>query len=221
MWTKERRFTSLGRPRVPAWFDARQTEGGTARAAHVLPGRSMRCSAVLLFAGLMLCAGCDSPEGRSEPSSRPATAEVRPSATARPSADVDPSTPLPPLVGRWAGSYHARRVSIEMPRGLPAGAWQHDDGTLGSGDGRIELVVRTDSELRGAVTGALGDLEIRGMVDGDSVHAGISPKEPLADPAMSGILVGQREGQEIIGELRVSSQDGSLVRFSPVRLRRE
>jgi hypothetical protein len=181
----------------------------------------MRCSALLLCSGLTLGAGCNSPEGRSEPSSRPATAKVPASATVRPSANVDASTPLPPLIGRWTGSYHARRASIEMPRGLPAGAWQHDDGSLGSGEGRVELVVQKDSELLGAVTGALGELEIRGMVDGDNVHAGISPKDPLADPAMSGILVGQRSGQEIIGELRVSSQDGSLVRFSPVRLRRE
>jgi hypothetical protein len=178
----------------------------------------MRCAALLLSAGLMLSAGCESPRGRTEPSSEPAA--TRPTPSARSSAEADASAANQPLLGRWSGSYRSRRVTIEMPRGLPAGAWQHDDGSLGSGEGRIELEVRSDSELRGTATGALGELDIRGMVEGDSVRAGLTPRNPMADPAMSGILMGQREGQQIVGELRVSSQDGSLVRSAPVSLKR-
>jgi hypothetical protein len=38
---------------------------------------------------------------------------------------------------------------------------------------------------------------------------------------MMGILTAEPKGEEIVGELRVSSHDGRLVRASPVRLRRQ
>jgi hypothetical protein len=187
----------------------------------------MRMPGLPCFAALVLCAGCDSP--------RPAGGERSGhGATSAPTASALATSPLPqtsaaagdrssrvPLAGRWVGTYRASRAAIELPRGLPAGAWTEDDGAVASGDGRIELEVQGDSELRGKLDGPLGSLVTRGMVEGDSLRAGVSPSDPMADPAMIGILTAVREGQDIVGELRVSSHDGRLVRSSPVRLQRQ
>jgi hypothetical protein len=184
----------------------------------------MRHPVLLCFAAFVLGAGCDSPRAGSEPSSRPAPPGSQAAATASARARPEPSGDAAPfgaqLTGRWAGSYRASRVAITMPAGLPSGAWEHDDGARASGEGHVELEVGVDSEVRGTLDGALGQLELRGMVEGDGVRAGVGPRDPLAEPAMSGILTAERQAEELVGELRVSSQDGSLVRSSPVRLQR-
>jgi hypothetical protein len=185
----------------------------------------MRPPRLRCVAALLLCAGCDSPRlGDGVPSANPAASArastVAASSSPQASASTRPQGNAVPLAGAWAGAYRASRVAIELPRGLPAGAWAEDDGALASGDGRIELDVQADAEVRGKVEGALGSLLVRGSAEGSSVRAGLSPRDPMADPAMIGILTGEQEGQEIVGELRVSSHDGRLVRSSPVRLQR-
>ena len=177
-----------------------------------------------LCAGLVLAAGCDSPRAGAEPSSRAAPPTSQSAAAVNASARLAPSGDAPragaELAGHWTGSYRASRVTIAMPAGLPAGAWEHDDGTRAAGEGHIELEVGADSVVRGTLEGALGQLELRGMVEGDGVRAGVGPRDPLAEPAMSGILTAERQDKELVGELRVSSEDGALVRSSPVRLAR-
>jgi hypothetical protein len=60
------------------------------------------------------------------------------------------------------------------------------------------------------------------MLDGTTLRAHLTPKDPSTQPAMSGILLASTtaNGTSFEGELRVSNEDGSLVRGAPVHLER-
>jgi hypothetical protein len=125
-----------------------------------------------------------------------------------------------PRVGRWTATYRAARAVVEIPPGLPAKTWQRDDGSSASGEGRIELSIDKDGQARGSAEGPLGKLALRGIVDGDSLRVGVSPQTPTEEPAFAGLLVAALAEGLFVGELRVSSGDGTIVRSAPVRLAR-
>jgi hypothetical protein len=116
--------------------------------------------------------------------------------------------------------YRAGRAAVDVPRGLPAKTWQGDDGSSATGDGRIELHVEPAGQVRGTAEGPLGKLVLRGIVDGDVLRVGVTPADPSEAPAFGGVLVAVLEQDLFVGELRVASGDGSLVRASSLRISR-
>ncbi|HSN98870.1 MAG TPA: hypothetical protein VLS89_11315 [Candidatus Nanopelagicales bacterium] len=94
-----------------------------------------------------------------------------------------------------------------------------DDGKVATGAGAVTLTIEADGEIRGKAKGALGNLTVVGRLEGDVVRASVTPDDPYAQHAMSGILVGRLEGDVIRANLRVAGPDAMLVRESPVELR--
>ena len=88
------------------------------------------------------------------------------------------------------------------------------------GEGRVELTIGEDGLVQGSAQGSLGALVARGMVDETTVRAGLSPRDPLAEPAMSGLLLGAFDGTKLTVEIRVSSENGALARVAKLELRR-
>ena len=148
----------------------------------------------------------------------------QPSATVSlPSASSSAATPAGgnERAGHWTAPYQATRAAVTVPVGLPDHTWKLDDGRTATGEGRIEVTIASDGTARGKLAGALGELVLSGMMDGSTLRAGLSPADPLVLPAMGGLLLVTAEGSSLVGELRVSSHDGALVRAAVVRLARQ
>jgi hypothetical protein len=124
------------------------------------------------------------------------------------------------LAGSWGGSFQAKKMALTIARGLPTATWQGDNGQLAVGEGHVELTVSEEGLIEGTVQGSLGALMVRGMADESTLRAGLSPREPLAEPAMSGLLVGVLDGAKVTAEIRVSSENGSLARVAKLELHR-
>lgn len=125
------------------------------------------------------------------------------------------------LAGTWEGRYDAKKGSVELPPKVKDKVRKKDEGQTATGPGTLSLTIDADGELRGKAKGALGELTIIGRVDGDVVRASVTPDDPYAPQAMTGILVGRAEGEVIRANLRVAGPDAVLVRESAVELRRK
>jgi hypothetical protein len=125
------------------------------------------------------------------------------------------------LVGTWEGSYNAKKGSVELPAKVKDKTRSRDDGVTAVGPGTVSLTITPEGELSGKLSGALGAATLRGTVEGDMVRASVFPDEPAAPSAMTGVLVGMRKEGAIRGEIRVAGPDASIVRESPIELKRK
>jgi hypothetical protein len=168
------------------------------------------------FAALaLLCLGCD--RGDAGPPSPTTGSPVATAASPTASASAAPALPE---AGPWRGKYSAKRADVTLPEGVTWGSWKKDDGARVAGDGQIDLEVANDGDVSGRVTGALGDLVVRGRLEDGVVAAAITPADPLVEPAMHGVLRGTAGKDAIEVELRLSSHDGDLVRSATAVLAR-
>ena len=163
---------------------------------------------------VLALAGCESPTSGSQPSgsstSSPA-GSVTTSATAA-------SAPRPAVV--WKGKTQAKKAEVQPPKGVTDRVWAQDDGQAASGDVTIELEVDSNGDVKGSAKGALGDLVIRGALSETTLRAAVTPKDPEAPIAMTGVLTGTVSDAAIEATLRASNLDGSLARQAVVRLER-
>lgn len=98
---------------------------------------------------------------------------------------------------------------------------QKEDGKAATGPGTVTLTIDPSGDLRGKAKGALGDATLIGKVEGDVVRASLTPDDPHAENAMTGVLVGKLEGEVIRGNIRVAGPDAVLVRESAVELKQK
>ncbi len=128
-----------------------------------------------------------------------------------------------PFTGTWRASFEATRGDVSVARDHPWPAWKKDAGTR-LGKGTLELVVEADGSVRGAIGGALGELDVRGRVEDGTLRAGVTPKDPDEPDAMRGSLLGTATGdagssaKRLGATLRAASGDGLVVRAAKLDL---
>ena len=108
-----------------------------------------------------------------------------------------------------------------MPAKVKDKVRRSDDGTTSVGAGTITLTIAADGELSGKVKGALGDATLRGRAEGGTVRASVFPDDPASPTAMTGVLVGMVKNDTIHADIRVAGPDATVVRESPVELKRK
>jgi len=192
-----------------------------------------RLRAALLLASV-LCASCDKSASKgNDPSPGPApsaAATPAPAAsaavpegktTAAPVESAAPAEGASSLAGTWEGRYEAKRGNVEMPPKVTDKTRSADDGKTATGAGTISLTVEASGEVKGKNEGALGAAVLSGKTEGDDVRCTFFPDDPLAKNAMFGIFSGKRDGDRIVGKIRVAGPDASLVREADVELRKK
>lgn len=199
------------------------------------PGRLLFLFSSFFFLWAPL-AGCEDEPPRpsaAPPGPPPPTATAAPeppASAAAPTASAAASAPAPTagiaasapaLQGTWEGTYDAKKGTVELPAKVKDKARQKDDGKVATGPGTITFSIEPGGELRGKAKGALGDATLIGRVEGDVLRASVTPDDPLAPQAMTGILVGKLEGTVIRANLRVAGPDAVLVRESAVELKQK
>jgi hypothetical protein len=180
---------------------------------------------------LAACEDAPHPDGPPErPSGGPRAATTAPSSSDAPGASAAPvtgsaaptgSATAPGLSGVWEGKYDAKKGEIALPPKVPEKTWKKDDGKTAAGAGSITLTIGPSGEVTGQSTGALGDLDLTGRVEGSIVRASVMPKDPTAPPSMTGVLVGMLKGDVIQADLKAAGPDASIVREAKVELRKK
>ncbi|WP_437674326.1 hypothetical protein [Sorangium sp. So ce131] len=192
--------------------------------------------ALLLSFAFALVAGCEEGPPRPSEPERPEPPPPQPSAAAAPppegsaaagassaAAPADAGEPhaAAPWQGTWEGSYDAKKGNVVLPPKVKDAVRTKDDGKLAAGAGTVTLTVAPSGELKGTAKGALGDATLVGKVEDGMVRASVFPEDPRAPNAMTGILVGELKENVIQGKIRVTGPDATLVRESPVALRKK
>lgn len=184
----------------------------------------MRAS--LLAAVLVI--GCQS-EPKREPPPRPdaterpaaATASAATAASAAPSgSSVRPAAGAEAFVGTWEGRYDAKKGSAFVPKDVKDKS-PSDDGKRVVGAGTVTLKVAPDGRVTGTSKGALGELDVSGKTDGEWLRATLTPLDPSAPEAMTGILVGPLRDGVVKAEIRVAGPRADLVRESAIVLEKK
>lgn len=196
----------------------------------------MRASvAASLIAGASLLVGCGKSDTAAplQASQESAAAQASASATSVSSAPAagaasasasQPAVDAPPAAkgdGTFKGSFNAKVGAVSPPKEAEIKLWAKDPGSEAVGEGSLTLkLIPSGSQtlVRGGATGALGELELSGEIDDKFVTAHVTPKQPNAPLAMTGVFSGKLEGAKITGKLRVSGRDGNLVREADVEL---
>ena len=125
------------------------------------------------------------------------------------------------FAGVWVGRYDAKKGTVALPPKVKDKGLASDEGTAAVGPGSIEIAILANGDIRGKMSGALGDAEITGKLDGGMVRAVVRPTNPYAAHAMTGIFVGERKGDALACELHVAGPDGTMIRESKVELTRK
>lgn len=181
-----------------------------------------RCSVLLILGLVVACEapGGDSGQPTSQPTATPSAAHSGDHGAAASAVPSGAASVAQGHAGRWKATYRAAKAEVAVPKEAPNHTWADDDGTAATGDGSVELSIAPDGTVKGRAKGALGDQHIRGVFDGKTLRAGLTPVDPEAELAMSGVLVGSPKGKEIAAQLRVSSGDATIVRAATVQLER-
>ncbi len=125
------------------------------------------------------------------------------------------------LAGVWIGRYDSKKGAVVLPPKVKDKGLASDDGTTAVGPGPIEVAILANGDIQGKMSGALGDSEISGKIDGGLVRSVVRPKDPYAAHAMTGIFVCERKGEQLACELHVAGPDGTMIRESKAELTRK
>jgi hypothetical protein len=183
---------------------------------------TVRRSSVVLTIAIAI-AGCSKSTGDASPTAGSASTPLA-VASAAPSASA--AKPAGPQNTAWSGSYVAKVGAVAPPENAKEKTWTNDPGTAAVGPGTVALsVAGAGGATRGSLSGPLGDLEVSGVFDGTELRASLAPKDPKADPAMTGFMVLTGSGgpppSTLKGTLRVSNGDARVVREAAVELARK
>jgi len=170
---------------------------------------------------LVLLPACGQGDGSGAPApSTSPSAATSATATTTASASNSSGAASHPYAGRWKGSYKARRAKVSLPDRVSDKSWEDDSGEELAGEGDIELRVDATGEVSGSSKGALGKLHVRGLIDKNTLRAGLTAAEADQPGGIRGVLVGTGDAKQIDALLKVSSHDGKLARESRVVLTR-
>jgi hypothetical protein len=118
--------------------------------------------------------------------------------------------------GNYRGDYEARRGTVTLEPGVVEPSWKLDRGQSFAGKGTVEIEIEASGRARGRLVGPLGELMVRGQVEGDAIAMELVPAVDDAPPAFRGTLQASIEGDRLRGELRVVSGDGRVVRAATI-----
>jgi hypothetical protein len=159
-------------------------------------------------------AGCA--KGTSTGSTGPAASSVAP--VAQPAA----SAPKAASSAAFGGTYTAKAAQVDIGKGDTVVKWPPNPESGALGAGTIDLSVADPSgEVRGVATGPLGDMVVSGRFDGHDLLANLTPTNPNADDAMTGVMTLVANGATVRGTLRVSGRDARVVREAAAELSRK
>jgi hypothetical protein len=183
----------------------------------------MRQPAVLLAVAVLLA--CERPtDAAPSPTSTATTA-----GDAATSASSAPPALAHPQQGSWSAKYEAVKAEVDVPAGVRWPHWADEAADDGVGAGDISITVDPSGRVLGTVSGALGELQISGVIEDGALSAWLEPSAaPDATPALSGVMHGGfakvGAGEPGVGaidaELRVSSENGNMVRKASAKLER-
>ncbi len=131
-----------------------------------------------------------------------------------------PPTPKSTLQGTWTATFKSEVAKVTLDPGVSDKAWASDKGEVAVGEGTLELTITESGLLKGTMKGALGDLVVAGMADGDAVNGNFSSEQP-EPTTMSGTIELTKKGDALEGELRASSGDAKLVRRATLSLKKK
>jgi hypothetical protein len=154
----------------------------------------------------------ETPTGSAGPTSSSAPAVARP-ATSAPQAKASSA---------FSGTYTAKASVVDIGKADKVVKWPPNPASGAIGTGTIDLAVADPKgEVRGEAKGPLGHLMVIGGFDGHDLRANLTPKDPNADDAMTGVMTLVADAAAMRGTLRVSSRDAQIVREATVELSRK
>jgi hypothetical protein len=174
-----------------------------------MKGSHWTCALLVLVAN----ASCDKPAPGPEPApTQEPAALTTSSATASAAVSAaEPAPPDPASAKKWAGTYEAKRATLETPPKVTDFTWKNDDGSKALGTGQITMTI-ADGVAAGDATGPLGPQKLSGMLDETVLRLELVPSDPTSPSAMAGSGVGELKDGVISGTLRVSGPKGVEVR---------
>jgi len=125
------------------------------------------------------------------------------------------------LEGTWEGRYDAKKGTVGVPPGVKDKTWVTDDGKSVIGPGTISITVTSAGEVTGKGKGALGDSTLTGKAEGTTVRTSLLPDDPTTPQAMTGVMVAMLKDGVLRGEIRVAGPNATVVRESPIELKRK
>jgi len=125
------------------------------------------------------------------------------------------------LEGTWEGRYDAKKGTVGVPPGVKDKTWVTDDGKSVIGPGTISITVTSAGEVTGKGKGALGDSTLTGKAEGTTVRTSLLPDDPTTPQAMTGAMVAMLKDGVLRGEIRVAGPNATVVRESPIELKRK
>lgn len=177
------------------------------------------------FVFLVLLATCACSKDAQKPSEQPAVASASVSAVV-PSAPASaaPSAAEPSgawYVGTWKGDFTAakRQAVTSTKEGAPA-AWDKDDGKRLAGPSSMEITVTSAGAVTGRVKGSLGDLGVRGKVEGEELRASLVPQSDDLTAIQNGYVVMTRDADTLKGRLSAASGDALVLRHGEMTLKK-
>lgn len=176
----------------------------------------------LLSIGLVVTlAGCSRSTPSEDASPKGSAALVAaPQPTQPPSASAAVS-PEAGVAGRYQGTYDVKRhvAQLSTKQGAPTG-WEKDEGKLLAGSGEMTLDVAPGGRVSGTIRGPLGDLTLRGVLDGQTLRATLhnALHEPTA--IQSGFVVATLATGALTGSMRAGTGDGLIQREGTVALKK-
>jgi hypothetical protein len=186
-----------------------------------------------VLAAFVVTAGC----GKTSSGGATAESSAAPAASGSAAAVVPAPSAKPAGIAhlQWEGTYAAKPGVVNVPEEAHDKAWPHDPasaaaaGGPATGAGTLSLAVTgAHGEVTGTAQGALGDLVVNGVFDGNELRANLSPKDPADPMGMRGfMLLGTAApagsappavGAALSGTMRVSSHDAKVVRDAEVKI---
>lgn len=125
-----------------------------------------------------------------------------------------------PLAGNWRAKYTSKKGQVVVSQDVKDHVREADDGKRAIGEGTISISIDDTGDIRGKMTGALGDANITGNADDDTIRCGIFPERSGGD-SMAGVLYATVAGAALKGDVRVSGDNGEIVREASIELARE
>ena len=164
--------------------------------------------------------------GSSGPSPVPSGSAIAAIASAphRGPAAIDPASagaaPSSPLSGAWRGAFESKKAVVSLDPGVKEKAWSGDDGKAHAGKGEIDLHVASDGVVKGKLRGALGNANVAGTAEGETLTMTFAPADDGNSEWISGVIVLQLKDAKLSGELKAASGDASIVRAAALELTR-
>jgi hypothetical protein len=177
----------------------------------------------LWILALVIAGACNRSPSPSNTESATVAAAATPSSTSAVASSASTASEGPWYVGTWkGGSAATRRVSTTTTKqGAPA-AWEKDDALRLSGTINIEISVDANGDVTGSIKGSLGDLGLRGRIDGRELRAILVAKSDEPNQIQNGVLVLARDADadSLKGQLNAATGDALAMRQAEVRLKK-